>query len=102
MVCLNLADTLFSLYYLTLKYILLVECDKMFEAIIILVDMYWFNFFVQRSKSFLTGLTVTMATIVKFMRFLFLGHNYRLWPFLSWRLDSVHDLDGWKRLNRFF
>ena len=99
MVCLNLAYALFSLYYLSLKYILLIERYKMFEAFIILVDVYWFNSFVELSKSFLTCLTVTMATIVKFVRFLFLSHSYRLWPFLSWCLDSVHDLDGWKRLH---
>ena len=101
MVCLNLAYALFSLYYLSLEYILLVERDKMFEAFIILVNMNWFDSFVQLSKSFLTCLTVTMATIVKFVRFLFLGHNSRLWPFLPWCLYSVHDLDGWKRLHRF-
>ena len=96
MVCLNLAYALFSLYYLSLKYILLIERYKMFEAFIILVDVYWFNSFVELSKSFLTCLTVTMATMsMEFKRSLLLDYGCGLRPLLPWYLYSVHYLDSW-------
>ena len=102
MVRLNLTDALFCQSDLSCKYSLLVEHDKMFEAFVIFVKMYWGHLTIQLSYNSVTGFTVTMATKMKINSLLLLGNSSsRLWSFLSWCLNSVHDLDGWKRLNLF-
>ena len=103
MVRLNLVDALLCQGDLSCKYVLLVQRDKMFEAVVILVSIYWSHLCVQLSFERVTGLTVTMATMgMKFKRSLLLNYRCGLRPFLPWYLNSVHYLDIWERLYRFF